>query len=307
MSEGPRSSRARFQKDASPFLSKEEQDELAAFYQSYQKHLKDHIPLQSPRQKIVGVQEEPLRAFLKRGFHPEALNELARTMGWPVLSLELGSSKEVCEFYNRKGREGLLRDALWRNYEAISGLFQRAHQALTLNTEDVEGIDVFVVAGHAGPDRGQHTAALMVKNNKAARVITTGDKANYMGEKSFSMTEAQATALSILQGGEGKIRPEQILLEEESRITSHHGANVLALIEEIARLEKRPIRVGAVTSSFHSLRYVTGLDRALGSASFVREIVPFSSWAEVENKTRVGHIVNEYVKIIFQLCARDLT
>lgn len=297
----------RFQKGASPTLSRAELDDLAAFYQAYQSHLRDHIPTQPSHHRIEGVARENLEALQNRGFSSCALNALGKELSWPEVILEVGASKAACQFFNENGRSGALRDATWERYDALSGLFEAAHRALTLNTDEVEEIDVFVVAGHAGSNRGALTARLMLKNSKPAWAITTGDKANYMGALTFSMTEAHATGLSILRAGDGQICPGQILLEEESRITSHHGANVLSLLERVAEFEGRALRVGAVTSSFHSLRYVTGLDRALASSHFVKAIVPFSYWALVENKTRVGHILNEYVKILYQLCARDLS
>ncbi|MDF1665264.1 MAG: hypothetical protein P1V97_26110 [Planctomycetota bacterium] len=307
MNPGLSSSQSRFQVGASPTLSQTESADLNTFFAAYRAHLRDHIPAQPAHHQIDGIKSEDLAAFQKRGFDTSALNALARQMSWPELLLEAGASKDACLFYNENGRSGALRDAVWDRYDALLGQFEAIHSALTLNTDEVEDIDVFVVAGHAGANRGALTAQLMLKNTKRAWAITTGDKANYMGALSFSMTEAHATGLSILRGGEGQICPGQILLEEESRITSHHGAKVFSLLELLAEREQRALRVGAVTSSFHSLRYVTGLDRALASAAFVKTIVPFSYWALVENKTRVGHILNEYVKILYQLCARDLS
>jgi hypothetical protein len=280
--------------------------ELDSYYASYHSFLRDHIPAQPLHHKIEGIHPERLAFLDRRGFDIGPWNSLARLMAWPAVEWAAKQSQEACHFYNEHARAKTLRNDLWKRFGELKQPFEAAHRALMLNSQEVVDVDLFVVAGHAGPERGRLSAQLMLQA-PCSYVITTGSKANYMGEQNFTMTEAYATALTILREGQGQIEAPRILLEQESRITSDHGPYVKRLIEMVSKIRGRAIVIGAVTSSFHSLRYVTGLDKALLGHPAIQEIRPFSHVADVPNAMRVGHILNEYVKTLYQLCYRDLS
>jgi hypothetical protein len=296
----------RFGLNSSNEVLASEADQLVDYYQAYQEQLRDHIPAQPKTHTIAGIHPTRLSFLEQRGFDVQAWNQLARRFSWPAIELKPGRSKEACLFYNENARSGLLRERIWADYSKVQTLFDTVHRALMLNCESASQIDIFIVAGHAGPERGRCAAKLMLQQSPGSYVVTTGAQAKYMGSLKFRYTEAYATALTILQSGAGKIHRGRIFLEQESRVTSDHGAYVGRFIELIAKIRQRPLLVGAVSSSFHSMRYVTVLDKAFANNPLVKSIVPFSYLAQVPNARRVGHIVNEYAKTLYQLCYRDL-
>lgn len=252
----------------------------------------------------------------------EPFNRLLRLVGFPELRVEpdLGAVQEwndstyvpklvsqIGQWLDDGDKPRLVPTLVWA--------FRNLERERLPATQEWPAITAIAIPGSRTYDRAAEAYRAYLQTEGGATLITSGRSPYYDAETELTESEANAAYLRLLG-----VPRERIIPEAESRDTEENAEYLIAALRQIEHHNGTPVsKLLLVTSPFHLARYRLNVEMMLEVEHPSVKVYAIGSrasryWAETyfmidaksgyTREATLGVVLNEYLKIAFDLCAQ---